>query len=105
MARSLAAQQVKPLQLSCGYFLSMSSYWSQISVSVSDVSAPHSPSPQELRVPLPTLAEKVNRQQVLVYVLLVQLFTFTENVLAEQSFVTVGFLTRLLVTPRFRFAF
>lgn len=54
---------------------------------------------------LPTLAEKVNRQQVLVYVLLVQLFTFTENVLAEQSFVTVGFLTRLLVTPRFRFAF
>lgn len=74
-------------------------------MSVSDVSAPHSPSPQELRVPLPTLAEKVNHQQVLVYVLLVQLFTFTENVLAEQSFVSVGFLTRLHVTRGFRFAF
>lgn len=63
--------------------------------SVSDVPAPHSSSPQEPRAPLPTLAEKVNHQQVLVYVLLAQLFTFTAHVLQEQSFVTLGFLSFL----------
>lgn len=39
--------------------------------------------------------EKVNDQQVLVYVLLAQLFTFTANVLQEQSFVTLGFVSFL----------
>lgn len=63
--------------------------------SVSDVPELHSCSPQEPRVPLPTLAEKVNHQQVPVYVLLAQLFTFMANVLQEQSFVTVGFLSFL----------
>ena len=73
--------------------------------SVSDVPAPHSSSPQEPRVPLPTLAEKVNHQQVLVYVLLAQLFTFTANVLQRQSFVTLGFLPVLHFTHRFNVHF
>lgn len=96
---------MKPPQLSRGYFLSLSSHWSEISASVSDVPAPHSSSPQEPRVLLPTLAEKVNRRQVQVYVLPAQLFTFTENVLPELSFVTVGFLTRLHIIHRFKFFF
>lgn len=76
-----------------------------LSESVSDVPAPHSSSPQEPRVPLPTLADKVNRQQVLVYVLLAQLLTFAESVLPELSFVTVGFWTRLHTKCRFNFFF
>lgn len=60
--------------------------------SVSDVGGLHSSTPRGPCAPLRTFAETFNQQQVLVYVLLPQLFTFIASVLQEHSFVTVGFL-------------
>lgn len=68
-----------------GYFLSPSSRRSEISV-LSPMSRRRIPPRHRSRVllSLPWLG-KVNHQQVLVYVLLAQLFTFTANVLQGQE--------------------
>jgi len=60
------------------------------------------PRHKEPRVSFRTLAEKVNHQQVPVYVLLAQLFTFTGNVLKGTAFGHGGIFARytLIQTDR-----
>lgn len=71
-------QQVRRPQLSRGHFPSLS-------LRRSEILAPHSQGLRESRSRLRTFTEKVKRQQVPVYVLQAQLFTFTEHQRGHRS--------------------
>lgn len=71
-------QQVRRPQLSRGFF-------PPLSLRRSEIPAPHSQGLQGWRSRLRTFTEKVKRQQVPVYVLQAQLFTFTEHQRGHRS--------------------